>query len=26
MQDFNDFACFVLVVDHGGFAAAGRAL
>ena len=26
MQDLNDFAWFVLVVDHGGFAAAGRAL
>lgn len=26
MQDLNDFAWFVRVVDHGGFAAAGRAL
>ena len=26
MQDLNDFAWFVQVVDHGGFAAAGRAL
>ena len=26
MQDLNDFAWFVKVVDHGGFAAAGRAL
>ena len=26
MQDLNDFARFVRVVDHGGFAAAGRAL
>lgn len=26
MQDLNDFAWFVHVVDHGGFAAAGRAL
>ncbi len=26
MQDLNDFAVFVQVVDHGGFAAAGRAL
>lgn len=25
MQDLNDFAWFVKVVDHGGFAAAGRA-
>lgn len=26
MQDLNDFVWFVKVVDHGGFAAAGRAL
>lgn len=26
MQDLNDFAWFVKVVDHGGFAAAGRVL
>ena len=26
MQDLNDFHYFVSVVDHGGFAAAGRAL
>ena len=26
MQDLNDLAWFVQVVDHGGFAAAGRAL
>lgn len=26
MQDLNDFAWFVRVVEHGGFAAAGRAL
>jgi DNA-binding transcriptional LysR family regulator len=26
MQDLNDFYYFVAVVDHGGFAAAGRAL
>lgn len=26
MQDFNDFYFFVQVVDHGGFAPAGRAL
>lgn len=26
MQDLNDFYYFVQVVDHGGFAAAGRAL
>lgn len=26
MQDLNDFAWFVRVVDHGGFAAAGRTL
>lgn len=26
MQDLNDFAWFVKVVEHGGFAAAGRAL
>lgn len=26
MQDLNDLAYFVQVVDHGGFAAAGRAL
>ena len=26
MQDLNDFAWFVKVVDYGGFAAAGRAL
>jgi DNA-binding transcriptional LysR family regulator len=26
MQDLNDFSYFVSVVDHGGFAAAGRAL
>ncbi|EFB5188776.1 LysR family transcriptional regulator [Escherichia albertii] len=26
MQDLNDFAWFVQVVDYGGFAAAGRAL
>ncbi len=26
MQDLNDLAFFVAVVDHGGFAAAGRAL
>lgn len=26
MQDLNDYAWFVRVVDHGGFAAAGRAL
>ena len=26
MQDLTDFAWFVQVVDHGGFAAAGRAL
>jgi len=26
MQDLNDLAAFVHVVDHGGFAAAGRAL
>lgn len=26
MQDLNDFAWFVQVVDHSGFAAAGRAL
>ena len=26
MQDLNDFVWFVKVVEHGGFAAAGRAL
>jgi DNA-binding transcriptional LysR family regulator len=26
MQDLNDLAWFVQVVDHEGFAAAGRAL
>lgn len=26
MQDLNDLAWFVQVVDHGGFAAAGRAI
>ena len=26
MQDLNDFAWFVQVVDHGGFAAAGERL
>ncbi len=26
MQDLNDLAWFVQVIDHGGFAAAGRAL
>ncbi len=26
MQDLNDLYCFVQVVDHGGFAPAGRAL
>jgi hypothetical protein len=26
MQDLNDFAWFVQVVDHGGFAAAGGRL
>ena len=25
-SDINDMACFALVVAHGGFAAAGRAL
>ncbi|ABK37376.1 LysR family transcriptional regulator, partial [Aeromonas hydrophila] len=26
MQDLNDLYYFVLVVDHGGFAPAGRAI
>jgi DNA-binding transcriptional LysR family regulator len=26
MQDLNDLYCFVQVIDHGGYAAAGRAL